>query len=111
MKETTKHCSKYSQQEISFAYDPNRVLEGDAKWLLEWLESEVAKGRRFLPGETVQIGWMVTKLEASEDEILKICEPDMKALPVKFVDSVTNTLTHWRLQKMVAESIGLETEL
>src|SRR5712664_3470359 len=106
MRGTTTNCSKYGQQEISVAYEPAKVLEGDVKWLLEWLESEVANGRRFLPGETIQIGWMLTKLETFGESILKICEPDMKAFPIKFVDSVTNTLTHLRFQKMVAESIG-----
>ena len=111
MRRTTENCGKYGQQEISVAYEQERVLESDVKWLLEWLESEVANGRRFLPGETVQIGWMLTKLEPFENENLRICEPDMKSFPVKFVDSVANTLAHLRLQKMVAESIGVADEL
>lgn len=111
MRRTTTNCGKYGQQEISVAFEQQQALEGDVKWLLEWLESEVANGRRFLPSETIQIGWMLTKLETFEEGILKICEPDMKAFPIKFVDSVTNTLTHLRFQKMVAESIGVADEL
>jgi hypothetical protein len=111
MKGITTNCSKYGQQEISVAYEQEKVLESDVKWLLEWLESEVTNGRRFLPSETIQIGWMLTKLEPFGDGILKIYEPDMKSFPVKFVDSVTHTLTHLRFQKMVAESIGVADEL
>jgi len=111
MRGTTTNCGKYGQQEISIAYEQEKVLESDVKWLLEWLECQVANGRRFLPSETIQIGWMLTKLEPFEDGILKICEPDMEAFPVNFVDSVTNTLTHLRLQKMVAESVGVVDEL
>jgi hypothetical protein len=111
MRGTTTNCGKYGQQEISVAYEQEKVLESDVKWLLEWLGSEVANGRRFLPSETIQIGWTLTKFEPFEDGILKICEPDMKSFPVKFVDSVTHTLTHLRFQKMVAESIGVANEL
>jgi hypothetical protein len=110
MRVTTKHCAKYGQRDISVAYDEHLVLESDVTWLLGWLESEAANGRRFLAGETIQIGWMVTKLETFEDGMLEICEPDMKAFPVKFVNSVTNTLIHLRFQKMVVESIGCEQE-
>ena len=111
MRRTTTNCGKYGQQEISVAFEQRQVLEGDVKWLIEWLESEVANGRRFLPGKTIQIGWMITKIDELEDRLLKISEPDMKAFPVNFVDSVTNTLTHLRLQKMVAESVGIVDEL
>src|SRR5690349_16550004 len=102
MRRTTINCSKYGQPEISVTFEQKQVLEDDVKWLLEWLESEVANGRRFLPSQTIQIGWMITRVEPLEDGVLKICEPDMEAFPVNFVDSVTNTLTHLRLQKMVA---------
>jgi hypothetical protein len=110
MRVTTKHCAKYGQREISVAYDENLVLESDVNWLLGWLESEAARGRRFLASETIQIGWMVTKLETFKGGMLEICEPDMKAFPVKFVNSVTNTLIHLRFQKMVVESIDCAQE-
>jgi hypothetical protein len=111
MRVTTKNCGEYGQREISVAYDAELVLEIDVKWLVGWLESETANGRRFLASETIQIGWMVTKLETFNDGMIEICEPDMKAFPVKFVSSVTNTLIHLRFQKMVAESIGCGKEL
>ena len=38
-------------------------------------------------------------------------EPDFIEIPVNFVDSVTQTLVQLRLQKSVAESIGLEDQI
>jgi hypothetical protein len=108
---TTTGCGKYSHPEISVAYDPDQVLDSDVNWLLEWLEAEVAVGRKFFPDETIQLGWMVMKIAAFRDGILKVCEPDMKTFPARFIDSVTNTLSHLRFQKMTSESIGVENEL
>lgn len=71
-----------------------------------FFERRVADGERFHAGETVQIGWMLTKLEAGEDSLLCVAEPDMKAIPIKFVDSVDSTLKHLRNQKDVVESIA-----
>lgn len=48
---------------------------------------------------------MLTKLEATADGFLRITEPDMEAIPIKFIDSVDNTLKHLRNQKDVVESI------
>jgi hypothetical protein len=111
MRKTTTNCNKYGQPEFSVAFEQDKVLENDIQWFIRWLESEVAEGKRFLPGETIQVGWMIAKVESFEDGKLKICEPDMESFPVKFVDSVGTTLNHLRFQKMVAESIGLADKL
>lgn len=111
MRKTTTSCSNYSRPEFSVAFEQDKVLESDVEWLVHWLESEVANGKRFLPGETIQIGWMITKVESHKEGLLKICEPDMESFPIKFIDSVVSTLNHLRFQKMVVESIGAADEL
>jgi hypothetical protein len=63
MRATTKRYGNYGHPEISIACDSDQVLEGDVNWLLEWLENEVAHGRKFFSDETIQLGWRVTKIE------------------------------------------------
>jgi hypothetical protein len=111
MRIATTQCNKYGQPEFSLALEQNKILEADIQWLVRWLESEVAAGKRFKSGETIQIGWMLTKVESFEDGMLKVCEPDMVSFPIKFIDSVTTTLNHLRFQKMVAESVGVADQL
>ncbi len=59
-----------------------------APWLLRIFERSIADGEQFHVGETVQIGRMLTKPKAVTDDLLCITEPDMQALPIKFIDSV-----------------------
>lgn len=48
---------------------------------------------------------MVTEVRNSNDGLLSFWEPDMRALPVAWKESVSNTLAHLRLQKDVVESV------
>ncbi|HEV2696301.1 MAG TPA: hypothetical protein VG347_25680 [Verrucomicrobiae bacterium] len=81
------------------------------EWLLKWIESGVVGGRRFRPEQKVQIGWSWLEVRQRSDGTLAFFEPDFKSMPLKFIDSVTNTLLHLMLQKYVAESLGLEGEI
>jgi len=75
------------------------------------LESEVASGRRFLPEQTVQVGWSVLEVRQRTDGTLALFEPDFRSMPVRFVDGVSSTLLHLVLQKSAAESLGLVDEI
>ncbi len=86
-------------------------LDSNLKCFLQWIESEVAKGRRFLPEQTVQLGWSMLKVQQRTDGTLSLVEPDFKSMPIRFVDSVTNTLLHVLLQKSVNESLGLPDQI
>jgi hypothetical protein len=81
------------------------------RWFLSWIESEVAGGRRFFPEQTVQVGWSVLEIRQRTDSTLALFEPDFKTMPVRFVDSVSNTLLHLFLQKSAAESLVLADQL
>ncbi len=105
------NCNKPGQLEISIQCDDAPFLAGSLKWLLSWIESEVAAGRRFLPEETLQVGWSWLEVRQRTDGTLGLFEPDFQSMPTKFVDSVSNSLLHLFLQKSVAESLGLEREL
>lgn len=80
-------------------------------WFLGWIEDEVARGKRFLPDQTIQVGWSILKVLKREDGTLGFLEPNFRSMPVKFVDSVSTTLLHLLIQKSVAESLGVEAEL
>jgi len=53
----------------------------------------------------------VLEIRERTDGTLALFEPDFESMPVRFVDSVSNTLLHLFLQKSVAESLGLVEEL
>ena len=88
------------------SYDDRVVIQPDIDWLLTFLERQVSEGVRYQPGETVQIGWMFVKVGESEGK-LELTEPDLQRVPIVFVSGVTRTLSILRLQKSVAESLGL----
>jgi hypothetical protein len=108
MRIVTKNCGKFGHPEFSIVCDADAV---GIDWLLNWLESEVATGKHFLPNQTIQIGWMMVRVESFEDRMIKICEPDMVSFPIRFIDSVTQTLRYLSLQRFVAESVGLQNEI
>jgi hypothetical protein len=109
MRAATKNCGKYGHAEFSVNADENFPKYLDS--FFGWLESEVAVGKRFLPEQTVQMGWSLLKVFQREDGTLGLLEPDFRSMPIKFVDSVSNTLFHMLLQKGAAESLDLDDKL
>jgi hypothetical protein len=108
----TTRCSRHGHSEFRITADPAvAVVEGDATWLLEWLEDTVAQGTRFADGQTCQVGWVVTQIRQDGGGDLSIWEPDMCHLPVEWSESVSRTLAHLRLQKDVVESMLPSEEL
>jgi hypothetical protein len=107
----TSQCSKYGHPEFQFRVTNKAVPAEDIQLFRSWLEESVANGKRFKTEETLQVGWMITKLASGPNGRLVITEPDMKAIPIKFVDSLDNTLRHLRSQKDSVESLGKEVAL
>lgn len=108
---STTNCKKHGHLEIALNYDASTVLNVDAKWLIHWIEDSVSRGAKFLPEQSLQLGWIYLEIRQRTDGTLGFFEPDFKSLPIKFVDSVSLTLSHLRVQKSVAESLGLENEI
>jgi hypothetical protein len=111
MKAATQYCNKHGHPEFSVICDEAEIYVPRVKWLLEWLEGEVARGKRFLPEQTVQVGWSLLKVKRRDDGTLGLLEPDFKSMPASFSDNVSITLLHLLLQKSVNESLGLENEM
>jgi hypothetical protein len=101
----TSKCSQFGHPEFQISVSDQAIPRADVDWFLATLESMVAAGERFKAGETMQIGWMITKIEQGDRGAVKLTEPDMKSIPVKFIDSANATVRHLRGQKDSVESV------
>lgn len=101
----TKKCAQFKHPEFQITVANKSIPQVDVENFLSGLEDMVAAGGRFKAGETMQIGWMLTKLQEGENGSLEVTEPDMKVVPINFVPSVDATLQHMRAQKDSVESV------
>lgn len=106
----TSRCSRFDHPEIAFYFDPSIVMEPWRTSFIRFLEDSVERGSKFKPGESIQIGWLIDKFVEADGE-LSIQEPAFEKNVAAWKNEVTNTLMHLHLQKYVAESIGLESEM
>jgi hypothetical protein len=107
----TTSCRRHGHPEFRVTYDGAIVpVDGDVKWFIDWLEESVARGVRYSPGQTCQVGWVTTEVQQRSDGDLAIWEPDMQQMPVVWVEGVSHTLAYLRLQKDVVESVLSPTE-
>ena len=104
MRFSTTGCHDHNHPEFVFHCDAHSVPESDVQWLINFLETAVARGEIFRDGETIQIGWSIVRVSHMDDGCLDIFEPDMIHMPAQFVDSVTNTLRQLRAHKDTTES-------
>jgi hypothetical protein len=102
----TNNSSASGHPEVSIAFDPNIVISADADWLINYIESDIRGGKRFEENSTIQIGWMICRFQKFNN-ILRLCEPDFRIIPIQFVDSVNLTLFHLRRQRDVCDSLGV----
>lgn len=102
----TTQCSKHGHPEISFQVSSAAIPDVDPQWLVQGLEEMVASGSRFKAGETLQLGWMINRFEQGPGGTLRLHEPDMQSMPIKFVDSADATLKAVRRQKDTTESFS-----
>ena len=98
------------QPAVTLEYAPG-VPDVDAQWLATYLKDASNSGQEFKGGETLQVGSMLTKFLDAGDQRLVIGEPDMQSIPIHFEPGVSRTLTVLRLQKDVAESLGLQERI
>ena len=107
----TTQCSRHKHPEISFQVTNPAVPDVDRQWLVKSLEDLVASGSRFKAGETLQLGGMINKFEKGPGGTLRLQEPDMRSMPIVFVDSVDATLKVVRSQRDTVESFSEPVEL
>lgn len=96
----------WGQLPIRFEVDDSSIPDVDVTWLRSTLVDSVKNGCKYLEGETLQFGCMMTVLQM-DDGMLTICEPNWGTLPIEWTPSVTRTLHYLRIQQDTAASVGL----
>jgi hypothetical protein len=97
----TTRCAERGHPEITLQFRQPRPVPVE-QMLLGYFERGVAEGKRFAPGETVQIGWATLRLCARPDRTLGVEERD----PAGWVESCDQSLMATWLQKEIVSSVG-----
>ena len=111
MRITTSKCGQFKHPEFVLEADDIAVPDVYLKELAETIEQMVAAGSVFRPGQTFQIGWMITQVASSGASRLSLVEPDMEEMPMQWVLGVTETLRQKMVQVFMLDSVSLRQEM
>jgi hypothetical protein len=111
MQLVTRKCGRFNHPEFHLEADEAIVPDVYLRKLIETIEGMVAEGSVFKPGETFQIGWMITQVQPFDGSHLTLVEPDMKSFPIKWVPGVTHTLRQQMVQLFMLDSVSLREEM
>jgi hypothetical protein len=103
----TTACAQHRHPEFTLQL-ARTVVPGVERMLLSYLESAVARGTRFKPGQIIQLGWGTLRVLARRDGTLGLEE---RADPERWMETVDRTLHQTWYQKEVADSLGLAERL
>src|SRR5579862_6289827 len=98
----TSRCHEYGHPEFELEFDQTIVPETATIPVKTHLEESVANGTRYLPKQTIQIGWMFDEIQQRGD-FLSVAEPNFVGMPFKFVQTITETVRSMLVQKYVNE--------
>jgi hypothetical protein len=105
----TINCSRYDHPDFQLMVD-SAIPHVDVDCLVSFLEESVQGGTRYLDGQTMQFGSMLFRIVAL-DNLLTLQEPDLRTFPISWTTGITRSLQLLRLQKDIAESVGLADKL
>src|SRR5581483_2306561 len=91
---TTNGCNKFGHKEFLVEADTSVVPEVYLRNIMGTIESMISEGSVLLPGQTFQIGWMLTQVQSHDSGLLTLAEPDLRNMPVKWVPGITQSLRH-----------------
>lgn len=111
IKISTMKCEQFGHPEFLLEVDASAVPEIYIREMVEALERMVADGSVFRPGQTLQIGWMLTRLHEEGPRQLTLEEPDMRSLPIEWIPGITHTLRQKMLQVFMLDSVALRHEM
>lgn len=106
---TTK-CTAAGHREVTLQLSKPPPLTDMHQMLINYFEAAAARGTRFLPDQTVQIGWSLLRLVDREDGTLGVQERELTP-NVKWTEQVDRAIVDVWLQKEVAMSVGMLDEL
>lgn len=107
---TTK-CGQFKHPEFTLEADESAVPATHLQDMAKTIESMVAQGSVFKPGETSQVGWMITEVQRYGTSQLTLVEPDMKSFPIKWVPGITHTLRQKMIQVFMLDSVSLRDDM
>ncbi len=102
---TTK-CTAAGHREFTLQLHRQSPIPDLHQMLVNYFEAAVTRGTKFLPGQTVQIGWSLLRLCDRDDGTLGVQERELSP-DVQWSESVDRALADVWLQKEIAASVGL----
>jgi hypothetical protein len=105
MKAITTRCHQRRNPELVLEAGEAHVPKTCLDHLVHTVEDMVDGGSVFRPGQTFQVGWMLTRVATSEDETrMTLHEPDLRSMPIQWMPGVTYTLRTLMLQLLTLDS-------
>jgi hypothetical protein len=102
----TSKCSALGHREFTIQLRASSPVPSVERILLDFFEDSVARGTKFVPGQTVQLGWSTLRLCDRTDGTIGVEEREPRP-DVAWTESVDRALVDIWLQKEVAASVGL----
>lgn len=106
----TTRCSAAGHPEVTLQLVADSPIPDVHQLLLDYFEAAVARGSKFLPGQTVQLGWSVLKLCERADGTLGVQERALTP-EVAWTESVDRALRDMWMQREIVTSVGLIDEV
>jgi hypothetical protein len=106
----TTGCSRHGHREFTIQLADPSPIPDLHRVLSDFFENAVARGTKFLPGQTVQIGWSKLRLCDRSDGTIGVEEREPTPNET-WVESVDRALKDLWLQREVVASVGLLDEL
>ncbi|MBA3453751.1 MAG: hypothetical protein H0T42_11720 [Deltaproteobacteria bacterium] len=106
----TTRCASHVHREFTIQTAEASPIPDVAQILIDYFEDGVAHGTKFLPGQTVRLGWSVLRLCERSDGTIGVEERELTPRPT-WTESVDRALADAWYQKEVCASVGLLEEL
>ena len=106
----TTRCSAAGHRELTIQLVADPLLPDLHQVLIDYFEAAVARGSKFLPGQTVQLGWAVLRLRERDDGTIGVEERELTPEPT-WIEAVDRALRDVWLQREIVASVGLMDEL
>jgi hypothetical protein len=106
----TSQCTAHGHREITVQLSRTLPIPDAERILIDYFESHVARGTKFLPGQTVQLGWSLLKLIDRSDGTIGVEERELTP-EVAWTEQVDRALRDLWYQREIVASVGLLEEL
>lgn len=85
-------------------------LDFGVEWLFDYFKNAIENGGEFKSDQTVQIGWMIVKLQKDIRGDLEIWEPRLDFMPIKWTRGASNTFRQMSVQRELSSQLGSEPQ-